>query len=93
MTDELITDLAKISALRVISRSSVTQYKGDHRRPAPEIAKTLNVDAVLEGSVLRIGEKVRITVQLVDRCASRQASVGRELRARLANSRKGYARR
>jgi TolB-like protein/Tfp pilus assembly protein PilF len=66
MTDELITDLAKISALRVISRSSVTQYKGDHRRPPPEIAKTLNVDAVLEGSVLRIGDKVRITVQLID---------------------------
>src|SRR5713101_3544173 len=66
MTDELITDLAKISALRVISRSSVTQYKGDHRRPPPEIAKTLNIDAVLEGSVLRIGDRVRITVQLID---------------------------
>src|ERR1700740_1541099 len=57
MTDELITDLAKISALRVISRSSVMQYKGDHRRPPPEIAKTLNIDAVVEGSVLRIGDK------------------------------------
>src|SRR5216684_449069 len=66
MTDELITDLAKISALRVISRSSVMQYKGDRRRPPPEIAKTLNVDAVLESSVLRIGDKVRITVQLID---------------------------
>jgi TolB-like protein/Tfp pilus assembly protein PilF len=66
MTHELITDLAKISALRVISRSSVMQYKGDHRRPPPEIARTLNVDAVLEGSVLRIGDKVRITVQLID---------------------------
>ncbi len=66
MTDELITDLAKISALRVISRSSVMQYKGDHRRPPPEIAKALNIDAVLEGSVLRIGDKVRITVQLID---------------------------
>jgi TolB-like protein/class 3 adenylate cyclase/Tfp pilus assembly protein PilF len=66
MTDELITDLAKISALRVISRSSVMQYKGDHRRPPPEIAKTLNIDAVVEGSVLRIGDKVRITVQLID---------------------------
>ena len=66
MTDELITDLAKISALRVISRSSVTQYKGDHRRPPPEIAKALNVYAVLEGSVLRVGNKVRITVQLID---------------------------
>jgi TolB-like protein/Tfp pilus assembly protein PilF len=66
MTDELITDLAKVSALRVISRSSVMQYKGDRRRPPPEIAKTLNVDAVVEGSVLRIGDKVRITVQLID---------------------------
>jgi TolB-like protein len=62
----LITDLAKISALRVISRSSVMQYKGDHRRPPPEIAKALNIDTVLEGSVLRIGDKVRITVQLID---------------------------
>jgi adenylate cyclase len=69
MTDMLTTDLAKISALRVISRSSVMQYKGDHRRPPPEIAKTLNVDAVLEGSVLRIGDKVRITVQLIDAAA------------------------
>jgi adenylate cyclase len=66
MTDELITDLAKISALRVISRSSVMQYKGDRRRPPPEIARTLNIDAVVEGSVLRIGDKVRITVQLID---------------------------
>jgi TolB-like protein len=65
MTDMLITDLAKISALQVISRSSVMQYKGDHRRPPPEIAKALNIDTVLEGSVLRIGE-VRITVQLID---------------------------
>src|SRR6202521_5824832 len=66
MTDELITDLAKISALRVISRSSVMQYKGDHRRPPPEIAKALNVDAVVEGSVVRSGDRVRITAQLID---------------------------
>ena len=66
MTDELITDLAKISALRVISRSSVMQYKGAHRRPPPEIAKALNVDAVVEGSVMRVGDKVRITAQLID---------------------------
>ena len=66
MTDELTTDLAKISALRVISRGSVMQYKGAHRPPAPEIAKALNVDAVVEGSVTRIGDKVRITAQLID---------------------------
>ena len=66
MTDELTTDLAKISALRVISRSSVMQYRGDHRRPPPEIAKALNVDAVVEGSVVRIGDRVRITAQLID---------------------------
>jgi hypothetical protein len=51
MTDELTTDLATISALRVVSRGSVMQYKGAHRPPTPEIAKLLNVDAVVEGSV------------------------------------------
>jgi TolB-like protein len=66
MTDELTTDLATISGVRVISRSSVMQYKGAHRPPTPEIAKRLNVDAVVEGSVVRVGDKVRITVQLVD---------------------------
>ena len=66
MTDELTTDLANISALRVISRGSVMQYKGAHRPPTPEIAKALNVDAVVEGSVTRIGDKVRITAQLID---------------------------
>ena len=66
MTDELTTDLATISALRVISRGSVMQYKGAHRPPTPVIAKALNVDAVVEGSVMRIGDKVRITAQLID---------------------------
>ena len=66
MTDELTTDLATISQLRVISRGSVMQFKGEHRPPTPEIAKTLNVDAVVEGSVLRVGDKVRITAQLID---------------------------
>src|SRR6266478_4157992 len=72
MTDELITDLAKISALRVISRGSVMQYKGAHRPPTPEIAKALNVDAVVEGSVMRIGDRVRITAQLIDAPADKQ---------------------
>jgi eukaryotic-like serine/threonine-protein kinase len=66
MTDELTTELATISQLRVTSRGSVTQFKGDHRPPTPEIAKLLNVDAVIEGSVLRSGDKVRITAQLID---------------------------
>jgi tetratricopeptide (TPR) repeat protein len=71
MTDELTTDLAIISALRVISRGSVMQYKGVHRPPTPEIAKALNVDAVVEGSVVRVGDKVRITAQLIDAPADR----------------------
>jgi TolB-like protein/Tfp pilus assembly protein PilF len=65
MTDELITDLAQISALRVISRTSVMVYKGA-RKPLPEIARELNVDAVVEGTVLRSGEQVRITAQLIE---------------------------
>jgi TolB-like protein/DNA-binding winged helix-turn-helix (wHTH) protein/Flp pilus assembly protein TadD len=64
MTDELITDLAQISALRVISRTSVMQYKGV-RKPLPQIAHELNVDAVVEGTVLRSGQQVRITAQLI----------------------------
>ena len=71
MTDELTTDLATISALRVISRGSVMQYKGAHRPPTPEIAKALNVDAVVEGSVVRVGDRVRITAQLIDAPADR----------------------
>jgi TolB-like protein/DNA-binding winged helix-turn-helix (wHTH) protein/Flp pilus assembly protein TadD len=65
MTDELITDLAQISALRVISRTSVMVYKGA-RKPLPQIARELNVDAVVEGTVLRAGDQVRITAQLID---------------------------
>ena len=65
MTDELIIDLAQISALRVISRTSVMVYKGA-RKPLPQIARELNVDAVVEGTVLRSGEQVRITAQLIE---------------------------
>jgi TolB-like protein len=65
MTEALIGDLAKISALRVISRTSVMQYKRE-RKPLPEIAQELDVDAVIEGTVMRAGERVRITVQLID---------------------------
>ena len=65
MTDALITDLAQISALRVISRTSVMVYKGA-RKPLPQIARELNVDAVVEGTVLRSGDQVRITAQLIE---------------------------
>jgi TolB-like protein/DNA-binding winged helix-turn-helix (wHTH) protein/Tfp pilus assembly protein PilF len=64
MTDELITDLAQIRALRVISRTSVVMYKGT-RKTLPQIAHDLNVDAVVEGSVVRSGDRVRITAQLI----------------------------
>jgi TolB-like protein len=79
MTDELTTDLATISALRVISRGSVMQYKGAHRPPTPEIAKALKVDAVVEGSVVR--GRPGADHSPVDRCTGGQASVGAELRA------------
>jgi TolB-like protein/DNA-binding winged helix-turn-helix (wHTH) protein/tetratricopeptide (TPR) repeat protein len=65
LTDELITDLGQISALRVISRTSVMQYKG-RLEPLPRIAQQLNVDAVVEGTVFRSGNRVRITAQLID---------------------------
>jgi TolB-like protein/Tfp pilus assembly protein PilF len=64
MTDELITEIAKITSLRVISRRSTMQYKGA-RKPLPLIATELGVDAILEGSVLHSSPRVRITVQLV----------------------------
>jgi eukaryotic-like serine/threonine-protein kinase len=64
MTEQLITDLSKIRALRVISRTSIMQYKGT-RKGLAAIARELNVDAVVEGSVMRVGDRVRITAQLV----------------------------
>ncbi|HEY5658874.1 MAG TPA: tetratricopeptide repeat protein [Myxococcota bacterium] len=65
MTDELISALAKIDALRVISRTSTMSYKNT-RKPLPQIARELKVDAILEGSVQRVGDRVRVTAQLVD---------------------------
>jgi len=65
MTEALITDLAKIRSLRVISRSSAMRYKSSDK-PLQEIARELDVEAIVEGSVLRIGDEVRITAQLVD---------------------------
>jgi len=64
MTEELITDLAKVSALRVISRTSVMRYKRT-KKGLPEIARELNVDGIVEGSVMRSGNRVRITAQLL----------------------------
>ena len=64
MTDELISDLGKIGALRVISRTSSMQFKGS-RKSLPEIARMLDVDAVVEGSVMLAGNRVRIIAQLV----------------------------
>src|SRR5580693_5363882 len=64
MTDQLITELAKIGALRVTSRTSVMRYKGT-KKALPEIARELNVDAIVEGSVIRSGQRLRITAQLL----------------------------
>jgi TolB-like protein/Flp pilus assembly protein TadD len=65
MTDELNARLARIESLRVISRSSVMAYKGK-QKSLREIAKELNVDAIVEGSVLQVGNKVRINAELID---------------------------
>ena len=65
MTDELITELARIPGLRVVSRTSVLQEKGV-RRTLAQIARELDVDAVVEGSVVRAGDRIRITAQLID---------------------------
>ena len=64
MTDALIADLAQISALKLISRTTIMRYKGITAR-LPEIARELNVDGLIEGSVLRVGNRVRITAQLI----------------------------
>ncbi|MDH3285305.1 MAG: protein kinase, partial [Acidobacteriota bacterium] len=70
MTDALINTLGRISALKVISRTSVMRYR-DVSRPLPEVARELGVDAVVEGSVLRAGNRVRITAQLIDAARDR----------------------
>jgi len=64
MTEALITDLAKLGAVRVISRNSAMRFKGT-RKPIREVARELRVDAVVTGTVLRAGERVRITAQLI----------------------------
>jgi TolB-like protein/DNA-binding winged helix-turn-helix (wHTH) protein/Flp pilus assembly protein TadD len=64
MTDALITNLAQIGSVRVISRTSAMQYK-HAKKPLPQIARELNIDAVVEGAVVRVGDRVRITAQLI----------------------------
>lgn len=61
----MATMLAKIGNLRVISRTTAMQYKGVHK-PVREIAREVDVDTIVEGTVLRIGRRVRITAQLID---------------------------
>jgi TolB-like protein/DNA-binding winged helix-turn-helix (wHTH) protein/Flp pilus assembly protein TadD len=70
MTDQLISDLGQISALRVISRTTMMVYK-HAREPLPQIARELNVDAVVEGTVLRSGDQVRVTAQLIEASADK----------------------
>jgi TolB-like protein/DNA-binding winged helix-turn-helix (wHTH) protein/tetratricopeptide (TPR) repeat protein len=65
MTEELITELSRIQPLRVISHTSVMEYKGT-KKHLPQIAHELGVDGVLEGSVIRENDQVRVTVQLLD---------------------------
>ncbi len=65
MTEALIAELSRIRALKVISRTSVMQYK-NAQKPLPEIARALGVKGVVEGSVMREGDSVRITVQLIE---------------------------
>jgi len=64
MTDEITTDVAKLSGLRVISRTSAMRYKYSHKS-LPEIARELKVDGVVEGTVERLGDRVRIRTQLI----------------------------
>jgi len=82
VTEALTTELTKISPLRVISWQSVMQYKGT-KRPAPQIAHELQVDSVVEGSIIRVGNQVRIALQLIHAPTDRHLwakSYQRELR-------------
>ena len=86
MTEALIADLAKLGTLKVISRTSVMRYK-DTNKSLPEIARELDVDAILEGSVMKVGDRVRITAQLIEAVSDRHLwaeSYEREMRDVLA---------
>ena len=80
MTDALNARLAGVSALRVISQTSSLRYKGTDK-PLSQIARELNVDGIVEGSVLRSGDRIRINVQLV-RADGRKAHLGTDLRTK-----------
>jgi hypothetical protein len=81
MQDDILTNLSKIGDLKVISRTSVMSYRGEGMRNAREIGKTLGVATLLEGSVRRIGNRVRVNVQLIER-QQRRAHLGGGLRPR-----------
>jgi TolB-like protein/Flp pilus assembly protein TadD len=66
LTEALITSLAKIAALRVVSRTTIMKYKGVRSKSIPEIAQELGADRIVEGTVLRSGDRLRISVQLID---------------------------
>jgi len=65
MTEALITELSRIGPLRVISQTSMMQYKGEKKKSLPQIGRELNVDAVLEGSALRVGNRVRVATHMI----------------------------
>jgi len=66
MTEELITELSRITSLKVISQTSVMQYKGEKKKSLSQIGRELHVDAVMEGSVLRSGNRVRIAAHVIN---------------------------
>jgi TolB-like protein/DNA-binding winged helix-turn-helix (wHTH) protein/Tfp pilus assembly protein PilF len=65
MTDQLIAELSRINSLKIISRTSVMQYKREERKSLPQIARELGVDGIIEGSVLRSGNRVRIAAHMI----------------------------
>jgi serine/threonine protein kinase/Tfp pilus assembly protein PilF len=79
MTEALTSEMAKIGALRVISRTSAMQYKGA-RKPLPEIAQELNVDGIVQGSVLRSSGRVKITAQLIRAATDQHLWAGEHIR-------------
>jgi TolB-like protein/DNA-binding winged helix-turn-helix (wHTH) protein/Tfp pilus assembly protein PilF len=86
ITEAITTDLAKFQSLRVVSRTSAMQYSG-RKRPLPEIARELHVDALVEGSVVRSADRVRVTAQLIQAANDQEIwaqSYERELRDLLA---------
>jgi serine/threonine-protein kinase len=74
MTDELITDLSRISALRVISHTSIMRFKNTNK-PVPEIASSLHVDALVEGSIQRFGQRVKVNARLIRATDSQEQPV------------------